>query len=212
MFKTIKYSVSGKPLLDINEQGVVYSYKDKALKRFKTPTEANPYLSWGEKDSDGTYHTYYVHIEVAKAFPRICGRWYEGCHIHHKDGNKLNNEAINLIVCTPQQHKEFHKIMKIEEEKKKGKQLKEKAKLDFLDQTSNYTNVDDFTFHYYCRKSKVDRNGLAPIELVIYRKSDGKKVTKYTGFKQKPIDFENGILPEGFETFNNKYFKNEDNI
>lgn len=205
MFKTIKYSATGKALIDINEQGAVYSYKDKGFK--KVHANENGYLCWVENEN-GESHTRYVHIEVAKAFPKICGKWFKGCHVHHKDGNKLNNEASNLIVCTPQQHKEFHKKMNI----KKKKQLKEEARLEFLDQTCNYTNTDAFTFHYYCRKSKVDKDGYSPIELVIYRKSDGKKVTKYTGFKQKPSEFENGVLPEGFEVFNNKYFKNEDNI
>lgn len=49
-----------------------------------------------------------VHIIVAKAFPEICGEWFEGFHVHHKDGNPLNNIATNLIVLTVQEHLSLH--------------------------------------------------------------------------------------------------------
>lgn len=44
-----------------------------------------------------------VHRLVAMTFPEICGEWFEGCEVDHKDTNKLNNNAFNLRVCT---HKE----------------------------------------------------------------------------------------------------------
>lgn len=49
---------------------------------------------------DGKPKTHKVHHLVARAFPEICGEWFEGCEIDHIDGMKSNNKAINLKVCT----------------------------------------------------------------------------------------------------------------
>ncbi len=48
---------------------------------------------------NGIKKHYHVHRLVARAFPEICGKWFEGCQINHKDENKLNNCAWNLEVC-----------------------------------------------------------------------------------------------------------------
>lgn len=42
-----------------------------------------------------------VHRIVAHAFPDICGVYFEGCQINHKDECKTNNTAWNLETCTP---------------------------------------------------------------------------------------------------------------
>lgn len=49
--------------------------------------------------SKGVRKTYKIHRLVAKAFPEICGEWYEGCAINHKDETPSNNAAVNLEVC-----------------------------------------------------------------------------------------------------------------
>ena len=41
-----------------------------------------------------------VHDLVARAFPEICGEWFDGAVVNHKDENGLNNDATNLEVCT----------------------------------------------------------------------------------------------------------------
>lgn len=52
-------------------------------------------------NENGVRH-FSVHRLVAKAFPEICGKWFEGCHVNHKDEQKDNNVAANLETCTCQ--------------------------------------------------------------------------------------------------------------
>lgn len=40
-----------------------------------------------------------IHRLVARAFPEICGAWFEGCDIIHKDECRTNNIATNLEIC-----------------------------------------------------------------------------------------------------------------
>lgn len=38
---------------------------------------------------------------VARAFPEICGEWFDGCQINHKNEQKKDDRAENLETCTP---------------------------------------------------------------------------------------------------------------
>lgn len=49
---------------------------------------------------EGVHKNFLIHRLVAFAFPEICGKWFEGCQINHKDECKTNDMAINLEVCT----------------------------------------------------------------------------------------------------------------
>lgn len=60
-------------------------------------------------NKDGKQKTHFVSRIVAKAFPEICGEWFEGCQVHHKDGNPLNNNASNLIVVSHNKHWNIHR-------------------------------------------------------------------------------------------------------
>lgn len=51
---------------------------------------------------------YYVSRLVAKAFPEICGEWFDECEVHHIDRDKSNNRADNLLVLSKEDHKKIH--------------------------------------------------------------------------------------------------------
>lgn len=50
----------------------------------------------------------YVYVLVAKAFPEVCGKWFDGCHVHHLDHDTENNKAENLRVMTADEHRAEH--------------------------------------------------------------------------------------------------------
>ena len=81
---------------------------------------------------DGKHRKYFAHVLVAQTFPEICGSWFEGCHVHHKDLNRSNNEATNLICLVPEQHFNLHKSMGYHSKEKNawyGKELPSKTKI-----------------------------------------------------------------------------------
>ena len=56
-----------------------------------------------------------VHRLVAQSFPEICGKWFDGCHVHHKDFNPINNNANNLIILSKKEHIQLHKCKPIKQ-------------------------------------------------------------------------------------------------
>lgn len=64
----------------------------------KTKIDKHGYITI-ELHNGGHRRVVLVHRLVARAFPEICGEWFEGCQINHKDENKTNNLAENLEVC-----------------------------------------------------------------------------------------------------------------
>lgn len=55
---------------------------------------------------------------VAKAFPEICGEWFDKCEVHHLDKNPENNRVDNLVVCTRKEHDAYHRADRVERCKK----------------------------------------------------------------------------------------------
>lgn len=49
-----------------------------------------------------------TYVLVAKAFPEICGEWFEGCEVHHLDRNPSNDKADNLKVLSAEEHRKLH--------------------------------------------------------------------------------------------------------
>ena len=48
------------------------------------------------------------HVEYSK----YLGIWFNGCEIHHIDGNVFNNLEDNLIALTPEKHRYAHSLLK----------------------------------------------------------------------------------------------------
>ena len=52
--------------------------------------------------------TYFFNILMVNAFPEICGEMFDGCEVHHIDGNKENDAATNLKVMSKEEHHRLH--------------------------------------------------------------------------------------------------------
>ena len=74
------------------------------------------------------------HNVVAQSFPEICGEWFEGCIVHHKDHNTFNNTPENLIVMSYEAHIELHNT------EERNKQISESLKNYY----SNPDNLEKF--------------------------------------------------------------------
>ena len=48
------------------------------------------------------------HIIIAKTFPEICGVWFNGCVVHHRNMDKLDNRPENLQVLDKETHRLIH--------------------------------------------------------------------------------------------------------
>lgn len=46
----------------------------------------------------------YVHRLIAKAFPEVCGKWFDGCQVDHLNTIRTDNNIYNLRVCTAKEN------------------------------------------------------------------------------------------------------------
>lgn len=56
---------------------------------------------------NGTVEKILLHRLVAFNFQDICGKWFEGCVVHHRNGDPSDNSAENLLVCTQEENNSF---------------------------------------------------------------------------------------------------------
>lgn len=54
-----------------------------------------------------------VHVIIARNYPEICGEWFEGAIVHHKNGIKQDNRPENLQVMSTREHSIWHMQTKI---------------------------------------------------------------------------------------------------
>ena len=89
-------SISG----DIRSKEYRHSGKPHLLKPFYMHKGISRYLAvnlWKDGKQGSPIP---VHRLVVWAFPEICGEWFEGAVVNHKDENPENNSAFNLETCT----------------------------------------------------------------------------------------------------------------
>lgn len=88
------------PNYDVDENGSVYK-NGNPIKPFKS----NKYLQVLLFDKSHQRHVVGVHKVVAMKF---ADDYFDGCVVHHKDGNTLNNCITNLEVMTRSEHCRKH--------------------------------------------------------------------------------------------------------
>lgn len=87
-------------------QGKGYWKNERVLKEYSYKGIKHYYVTLCK---NGKVKHYFTHILVVKAFPEICGDWFDGAEVHHIDFNRFNNVATNLIVVNKIIHSEIHK-------------------------------------------------------------------------------------------------------
>lgn len=128
----------------------------KSLERYDTTGRLRK-----EKIIEGALDTYYsvclsmgskrerfkIHRLVANAFPEICGKWFEGAVINHKNEVKTDNRACNLEVCTIAYNNAYSR--KID-----TRILKYTINGDFVDE---YTSIKAAAKQYNCNPNGIRR-------------------------------------------------------
>lgn len=95
---------------DVSEDGVIIDKQtNKPVKIFKS----NKYLQCCIFDENGK-HIMGVHNVVAQIY---CDNWFDGCVVHHKDGNQQNNCVDNLECLQLAEHSRRHQKRKYYDKK-----------------------------------------------------------------------------------------------
>lgn len=113
--KEVWKTVEGHPYYYVSNLGRVFSVKSNRI--FEGRMEKSYNYKRKIVYVDGKEHI--LPRIVAKAFPEICGEWFDSCEVHHKDFNPLNNRADNLKVCTVKEHHAYHRADRVERMKKR---------------------------------------------------------------------------------------------
>ena len=71
-----------------------------------------------ELRKDGKDKLFPVHVLIAKCFPDICGEWFEGAEVHHKNHDGFDNRPENLIVVSKDEHKALHHVSELSYKKR----------------------------------------------------------------------------------------------
>jgi len=74
----------------------------------KTYLDEKGYLRFN--DSGNLVHRWVAYNKIYKPTKRKYSMKFRNYQVHHKDGNKLNNNPINLQVVSVSKHKSIHGI------------------------------------------------------------------------------------------------------
>ena len=98
----MNYQEEHFPEYDCDMQGNVYHNSIQI-----TPFKSNQYLQVCQFDIQHKKHVYGVHTVIAMKYQN----YYEGCVVHHKDGNCHNNTIDNLEVMSRSEHGRMHGLL-----------------------------------------------------------------------------------------------------
>ena len=85
--------IAGYENYEVSDLGRVRNVKTGKLLKPTRNKQGRYYVSLGRGNKK------YVHQLVIRAFPEICGEYFEGAEVNHKDENPANNVAWNLEWC-----------------------------------------------------------------------------------------------------------------
>ena len=140
MFKSI---LNYEGIYQINEYAEVFRIMKDGSKHKMTPSlmgKRKQYLAVC-LCKDGKQSTLNIHKLVWEAFN---GPVPEGCQIHHRDKNKLNNNLSNLICLNKKEHNALHKdeeTNKRRSQKLKGHKVSEATRMKIRNANLNNTNA-----------------------------------------------------------------------
>lgn len=99
--KGLKFNVSSQgeiilmPREVVYKDGRVFHYPERHVKYYQDHGGYDIFVAGMGKDKN-----FKVHQIIAFAFPEICGEWFPGAEVNHKNENKQDNRAENLEWCT----------------------------------------------------------------------------------------------------------------
>ena len=94
-------------IYQVSVDGVCYRLWKKGKQPIKSFNNGKDLHQYVHLCKDGVPVKQYLHRLVAFAFPEICGEWFEGAEVNHKDENPLNNSAYNLEWVTHKQNNSY---------------------------------------------------------------------------------------------------------
>ena len=127
--------------------------KGRIIKQYMNP---NGYMIVNLGKTHNDRKIKYVHRLVAKAFPEMCGEWFDGCEIDHINTIRDDNRAINLKICTASENANNPLTLKHQRDKKIGK----KKPIGFGEKISN---IMKGRTHTDCTKDKIRKALSKPI-------------------------------------------------
>lgn len=144
-----------------------------------------------------------IHRAVAQAFPEICGEWFEGCVVHHKDGNKENNNADNLIVITEEKHLAIHATdgktyLKVSNALKGKEKTKEHIR-KIIENRRSYSGEGNPFFGKTHSEKTIEKLRIANTGKKASEETK-RKMSESSTIKRKVVALKNGVVVKEFES------------
>lgn len=131
--KGVAFLIEGD-IVKVKERSVVRTFKKSGVvvrQHYDTYTPKSQVDTKGYMrivvSLDKQSQNYLLHNLVAMAYPEICGKWFEGCVVHHIDHNPGNNKPTNLVILTREQHSLIHKDSELTKYRQSNKARKRES-------------------------------------------------------------------------------------